>query len=123
MSLQAIGVFTVAVWPVYVGVQDIRAIEPWTYLDYERAQIVWETAGQKLHGRTKREILVPAGTFTHLVFTHQPASPLLCAITPLDHPFVFHEPSAISLKDIVQEDFTTRAEQPHDTLARLNGGL
>lgn len=93
--IEARGTFSAVVWPVYVGVQDIRGVEPWDFADYQRAQIIWEFAGEKLHGRTRTEIAVPAGEFTHLVFTHQPTSPLYCALTPLDHPYVYHEPSSI----------------------------
>lgn len=119
VDLAALGTLHAAVWPVYVGVQDVWAVEPWGYADYERAQILWENAGENLYGRTMREILVPAGEFTHLVFTHHPSSPLYCAITPLAHPFVFHEPSQIRLEQIVREDFTTLAEKPLETLARI----
>jgi hypothetical protein len=115
------GLLTFTVWPTHVGVTDAAGCEPWDDLDYTRAQIRWATAGDALYG-SAGPILLPAGEFTHLVFAHHPASPLLLAVTPLAHPFRFYTPgNSITLARLELADFTTRAEQPMDTLARIAG--
>lgn len=112
------GVLSFTVWPTHVGITDAAGLEPWADLDYTRAQINWATDGDVMLG-SAGPILLPAGRFTHLVFAHHPTSALLLAVTPLQHPFDFRAPAQIHLERLELADFTTRAEQPMDTLLRL----
>ena len=106
------GILRFAVWPAYVGVLDSRGYEPWSYSDYQRRQINWEMKDGIVLGQIAEPIYTPPGEFTHFAFTLHPTCPAIMAIESIDHPFVFMQEGEIMLREIAQDDFTTKAVLP-----------
>lgn len=100
------GVFTVSVWPTYVGVMGDDGVEPISSPDYERGSIKWtpDVEDGKFVGYGR--IVVPAGTWSHVLYCYHVSDPrLVCPPQPLAHPFILAGSGTIDIFNITEQDF------------------
>jgi len=97
------GTLSFVIWPAYAGAANEDGTEPVSDPDYQRGQISWKVTTQdKILGRTR--IQLPAGVWTHILYTHHPSEPLVITAAKLAHPIVLHQAGYIDLTDITEED-------------------
>lgn len=107
------GTLSFVIWPAYAGAVNEHGNEPISNPDYQRGQIIWGiTAQDQILGHTR--IHLPAGTWTHIVYTHHPSEPLVITASKLLHPIVLHEAGYLDITDITEED--VRPLQPDAVL-------
>jgi len=113
------GTFGGIIWPTHLGaavahpgVGPRPANEPTGDPDYGRGQIEWmlESDGPyrgQIVGRAS--VRVPAGRYTHLVFTYGPADlPLLAGATQFEHPLVYERAGVMDVYPIQNQDTLPR---------------
>jgi hypothetical protein len=97
------GTLGVVIWPTYAGAVRADGVEPLFDIGYDRGQIGWGVNEQdRIVGHAV--ITVPAGTWTHVVYTHHPLQPRIIHVQKLAHPFRLDAPGTISLIDITDDD-------------------
>src|SRR5262245_32412117 len=105
------GVLSAVVWPTYAGAFRADGVEPMNDVDYERGPITWEVSPHGLLlGRCR--ILVPAGQWCHILYTHHPLLPKVFGVQKLVHPFTLYEPGHIDLEGITQDDIQPLSPDP-----------
>lgn len=96
------------VWPTHCGAVNDRGEEPMGDPDYGRGQINWALNEQgRLVGRTR--VNVPAGDWTHLIYTHNPTQPGYITAQKLAHPLRMSAKGTIDLMDITDDDVAVLA--------------
>lgn len=103
-----LGVLTVHVWPVYVGLSaghpgdpleiPVAANEPYDDMNYERSQITWETVNGETLGRGV--VAAPKGVYTHILFFRGPHPEAFQDYEQLEQPVVFDRPGFIEINPI-----------------------
>ncbi len=98
------GTLTMVVWPTHVGAVNAKGEEPMSSAEYQRGQIKWSVNEQgKLVGNVR--VLVPAGEWTHVIYTHHPTTPGFITAQKLAHPLITAGSGGeIGLLDITEED-------------------
>jgi hypothetical protein len=96
------GILSAVIWPNHAGAVNRFGDEPLSDPDYQRGQITWGmTAGGVLLGNCR--ILVPMGTWTHIVYGHRPDRGFTAA-QKLSHPMTLSAAGVIDLDDITEAD-------------------
>jgi len=87
--IESDGTLGAVVWPAHVGAiaaGELTIGEP-DSADYRRGQITWQVESGEVVGRA--QILLPAGTYTHLCYFRTPSGPSWAgAPMQLQHPVV-----------------------------------
>lgn len=108
----ALGVLSVDVWPVYLGVatahpgnpfeSTVALNEPYDDMDYNRGQISWRTVDGQILGNAT--VFAPKGIYTHLVFFRGPHREAFQGAEPLEHPLVFDRAGMIEVDPITNQE-------------------
>lgn len=109
------GVLRAVVWPTHAGACNEFGEEPISDPDYQRGQLSWgldESGALTGHCR----ILVPAGRWCFVVYSHHPARPVIISAQKLSIPFDLPQASWIDLDGITEADVRPTAPDPvlHD---------
>lgn len=105
------GVLAFVVWPTHAGAVNWRGEEPMFQPEYCRGQISWDMGDDgKLRGRAHIE--VPAGEWTHIIYSHDPYKPGFVTAQKLAHPLVLDEAGCIDLTEITEDEIKPLAPDP-----------